>query len=111
MATDANVSLQVSMEVDNVEAKIQAVMDGMGVAPLGMGSVSAAVAAGQLALLQVEGFPFPMPWLLVYRKGELSPAAQRFRSHLLQFLPNCESVPAEAGVADATKDATSCRLG
>ncbi len=85
MATQAGISLQVAMEANHIEAKLHAVTDGVGIAPIGYHAAAPGLAAGQLAMLQVEGFPIRIDCLLVYRKGGLSPAAEVYRQHLLNY--------------------------
>ncbi len=84
MAAQADTELQVAMEVNNVEAQAQGAAIGLGVTALNYAVVAPAIAAGRLSLLHVEGFPARFQYSLVYRRGQLSPAAETFRQHLRQ---------------------------
>lgn len=96
LAARAGVSLRPVMEVSHIEAKVQAVVDGIGLAPVSSYGVAAALAAGQVALVRAEGFPIRLDWLVVHREGELSPAAQALKAHLLSYRGELEaSSPAD----------------
>jgi molybdate transport repressor ModE-like protein len=90
MVAEAGITLQVAMEFNNIEAKVQAVVDGIGLAPVSIYGVAGALAAGQVAVLQVEGFPIRLDWFVIHRQGELSPSAQAFRAHLLSYRQELE---------------------
>ncbi len=94
LAVEAGIRLRVSLEVNNLDARKKAVMGGLGIAVLSTYSVADELAAGQLALLQVEGFPLRLPWLVVYPRGPLSPAARAFRDHLLSYRAQVEAMTA-----------------
>lgn len=85
LAAEAGISLQVAMEANHIEAKLHAVTDGVGIAPIGSHAVVPGITAGQLALLQVEGFPIRIDYAVVHHKGNLSPAAGLYRRHLLTY--------------------------
>jgi DNA-binding transcriptional LysR family regulator len=85
MAAQAGIPLQVAMEANHIEAKLQAVADGVGIAPIGSYATVPGIAAGQLATLQVEGFPICIDYVVVHVKGNLSPAASLYRRHLLTY--------------------------
>ena len=85
LAAEAGINLQVAMEANHIEAKLHAVADGVGIAPIGSHAVVPGVTAGQLALLQVEGFPIRIEYAIVHQKGNLSPAAGLYRRHLLTY--------------------------
>jgi DNA-binding transcriptional LysR family regulator len=85
MAAQAGISLQVAMEANHIEAKLHAVADGVGIAPIGSHAAVPGVSAGQLALLQVEGFPIRIDYAVVHQEGRLSPAASLYRRHLLTY--------------------------
>jgi DNA-binding transcriptional LysR family regulator len=84
LAADGGVTLRVVWEVRNLEAQIQAAISGIGITPTMMDVVSSRVAAGQVALLHVEGFPFRFDLKLVRRPQPLSRAAEALRSHLMR---------------------------
>jgi len=59
------------------------VMSGLGVAYLSLHALRLELAAGQLAVLDVEGFPLHRRWYAVHLKGKrLSNAASGFRDYL-----------------------------
>ncbi|MCB1336335.1 MAG: LysR family transcriptional regulator [Maritimibacter sp.] len=79
----ANVTLTTHLEFDDVEAIKQGVISGLGVAYLSLQALRLELAAGELAVLDVEGFPMRRRWYAVHRQGKrLSTAAQGF----LEFL-------------------------
>jgi LysR family transcriptional regulator, low CO2-responsive transcriptional regulator len=96
MATKAGITLQMALEVNHIQAKVQAVNDGVGIAPIGTWGAAAAISAGQAVPLQVQGFPIRLSWFLVHRKGELTPGAQAYRDHLVQNTPLLANEPFEA---------------
>ena len=83
MAAEAGTSLRIVWEVRNLEAQIQGVASGLGITPTMMDAVASRLAAGQVALLAVEGFPVRFEMSLIRRPVPLSPAAQVVREHLL----------------------------
>jgi DNA-binding transcriptional LysR family regulator len=85
MAAQAGISLQVAMEANHIDAKLHAVADGVGIAPIGSHAAGPGVSAGQLSLLQVEGFPIRIDYAVVHQEGNLSPAASSYRRHLLSY--------------------------
>ena len=84
MAADAGTSLRIVWEVRNLEAQIQAVASGLGITPTMMEAVASRVAANQVEVLAVEGFPVRFDVSLIRRPEPLSPAAQAVREHLLR---------------------------
>jgi DNA-binding transcriptional LysR family regulator len=84
MAADAGASLRVVWEVRNLEAQIQAVVSGLGITLTMMDAVASRVAAKQIELLAVEGFPVHFEVSLIRRPEPLTPAAQAVREHLLR---------------------------
>ena len=48
-------------------------------------------------LLQVEGFPQRLPWVLVHLPTPLSPAAEAFKQHLLEYRGKLESLRGPGG--------------
>jgi DNA-binding transcriptional LysR family regulator len=73
------------MEANHIEAKLHAVADGVGIAPIGSHAAVPGITTGQLAILQVEGFPIRIDYAVVHHKGSLSPAAGLYRRHLLTY--------------------------
>jgi DNA-binding transcriptional LysR family regulator len=80
----AGVTLATHMEFDDSDAIKQGVISGLGVAYLSLHSLRLELAAGELAVLDVEGFPLRRRWYVVHRKGKrLSNAARAFHDYLL----------------------------
>jgi len=71
------------MELGSAEAIKQGVMAGLGISALSLHNLRLEIAAGQIVVLKVEGFPLRRRWNVVHRHGKkLSPAARSF----LEFL-------------------------
>ena len=74
-----------TLEMSSNETIKQAVMAGMGIAFLSMHTIGLELRAGRLALLAVNGLPVMREWYVIHRRGKrLSPAAQAFKSFLLE---------------------------
>ncbi|MBI2748722.1 MAG: LysR family transcriptional regulator [Burkholderiales bacterium] len=74
-----------TLEMSSNETIKQAVMAGMGVAFLSMHTIGLELRAGKLATLPVNGLPVMREWYVIHRRGKrLSPAAQAFKSFLLE---------------------------
>jgi len=84
-AAQEGITLQVAMETNHIEAKVRAVADGVGIAPIGSLAAVPGITAGQLTILQVEGFPIRIDYAVVHQKGNLSSAADLYRRHLLAY--------------------------
>lgn len=83
--TRADVSLRASVELDSIEAIKEGVAAGLGIAVLSRESIALEVANGDLAILDVQGFPLERQWYVVHLKGRrLSRAADALRQFLLQ---------------------------
>lgn len=79
------VALDHHMELDDNEAIKQGVISGLGVAFLSLHSLRLELAAGEIATLDVAGFPLRRRWYAVHRRGKhLSNAARAFLDYLLQ---------------------------
>ena len=71
------------MEFDDSEALKQGVASGLGIAYLSLSSLRLELAAGEIAVLDVEGFPLHRQWYAAHRKGKrLTNAAQAFLDFL-----------------------------
>lgn len=80
----AGVRLGAHMEFDDAEAIKHGVISGLGVAYLSLHALRLELAAGEIVLLDVEGFPLRRRWFAVYREGKrLTNAAQAFLDYLL----------------------------
>ena len=78
-------SARETLEMSSNETIKQAVMAGMGIAFLSMHTIGLELRAGRLALLAVNGLPVMREWYVIHRRGKrLSPAAQAFKSFLLE---------------------------
>jgi DNA-binding transcriptional LysR family regulator len=76
---------RVRMELGSNEAIKQAIVGGLGVSVLSEHTLVMDAPAGQIAVLDVEGFPIQRHWYLVYPAGkQLSVVARAFREHLRQ---------------------------
>ncbi|MEZ5652099.1 MAG: LysR family transcriptional regulator [Burkholderiaceae bacterium] len=81
---ERGLSINPVMEADSNETIKQAVMAGMGIGFLSLHTVRAELAAGRIALLDIEGLPLRRQWYVVtMRSRRLSPAAEEFRGFLL----------------------------
>ena len=79
----AGVKLSAHMEFDDLEAIKQGVISGLGLAYLPIHAVRLELAAGELEMLDVEGFPLRRRWFALHRRGRrLSNAAQGFLDYL-----------------------------
>jgi len=79
----AGVRLDTHMELDDSEALKQGVLSGLGVAYLSEHALRLELATGELAVLDVQGFPLRRRWYVAHRKGKrLSNAAQGFLDYL-----------------------------
>ena len=73
------------IEMSSNEAIKQSVEAGLGLGMVSVHTVELEVAAGRLALLDVESFPVLKRWFLVHREGKrLSPTARAFIDHVLE---------------------------
>lgn len=72
-------SINPYMELGSAEAIKQGVMAGLGISALSLHNLRLEIAAGQVVVLKVEGFPLRRRWNVVHRKDKnLSPAATSF---------------------------------
>lgn len=78
-------SLRTGLELGSIEAIKEGVAAGLGIAVLSRESIALEVTNGDLAILDVEGFPLKREWHVVHLKGRrLSLAAAALRQFLLQ---------------------------
>ena len=74
---------QAVMEASSNETIKQAVMAGMGLSFISRHTIALELAAGKLAILDVEGLPVVRAWHVMHRQGKrLSPAAEAFFEYL-----------------------------
>jgi len=77
--------LPVAMQISSTETIKQAVTAGMGIAFLSAHTIGLDLLAGNLVVLDVQGFPAMLNWYLVHnRTKRLPPAAAAFKDFLLQ---------------------------
>ncbi len=78
-------SSQVTLELGSIEAIKEGVAAELGIAVLPRESVAREIASGELAILNVQGFPLKRQWYVVHLRGRrLSRAAVAFRELLLE---------------------------
>ncbi|UJP06427.1 MAG: LysR family transcriptional regulator [Nitrosomonas sp.] len=83
--SEHNRKLRVRMELGSNEAIKQAVVGGLGIAVLSRHTLVLDAPMGQLAVLDVEGFPIKRHWYFAYPSGkQLSVVAQTFLQYLRQ---------------------------
>jgi DNA-binding transcriptional LysR family regulator len=72
------------MQMTRNEAIKQAVRSGLGLSVVSAHTIELELETGRLVTLDVQGFPLPRDWYLVYRRGRrLSPAAKAFKDFVL----------------------------
>jgi DNA-binding transcriptional LysR family regulator len=77
--------LNITMEIHSTETIKQAVIAGMGIAFLSAHTIGLELRAGNLVILDVQGFPAMLNWYLVHnRTKRLPPAATAFKEFLLR---------------------------
>jgi len=84
IAQERGHSLRIVMEAQDIYARIQAVVAGLGIAPMYLEAVANEIAAGRVARLNVEGFPQRLERFIVSAKSGMSPDARDFSEHLLK---------------------------
>jgi len=78
-------SPETHMEFDDSEAIKQGVISGLGIAFLSMHAMRLELASGEIAVLDVEGFPLRRRWYVAHRaEKRLTGAARSFLEYLLQ---------------------------
>jgi len=83
--------LRPELELGSNEAIKQAVRGGHGLAVISLHAVLLELDSGLLALPRVPHFPAPVHWYLIQRKGARpSPAAEAFREHLVEAMPEVD---------------------
>lgn len=77
--------LNIAMHIHSTETIKQAVVAGMGIAFLSAHTISLDLLAGNLVVLDVQGFPAMLNWYLVHnRTKRLAPVAAAFKEFLLR---------------------------
>lgn len=100
LAVEAGIVLKVVLELRDVEAQLQAVSGGIGITALPAASLKARIAAEQLSVLQVRGFPMRQHWCVVHAGGQLTDAAQTLRDFLFDYVATMmpDSLPATSAL-------------
>jgi LysR family transcriptional regulator, low CO2-responsive transcriptional regulator len=76
--------LNIAMEIKSTETIKQAVIAGMGISFLSAHAIGLELQAGNLVVLDVQGFPSMQNWYVVHRKNKrLPPVALAFKGFLL----------------------------
>ena len=89
--SDHELPFQIAMEMNKNEAIKHAVEAGLGIGVVSLHTIRAEIASGQLAVLDVKGFPLKRLWYLVQREHKrLSPAATAFTEMVLHEAPGYE---------------------
>ena len=82
---ERGVRFHTDIEMTSNEAIKQAVEAGLGLGIVSIHTLELELETGRLKVLDVEGFPIERHWYIIQRKGKrLSPAAQAFRSFVLE---------------------------
>src|SRR4029077_17660134 len=77
--------LNIAMQISSTETIKQAVVAGMGIAFLSAHTIGLDLGAGNLVVLDVQGFPAMLNWYLVHnRTKRLPPVAAAFKDLLLR---------------------------
>jgi DNA-binding transcriptional LysR family regulator len=71
------------MEAQDIYARILAVINGLGIAPMYLDAAADAIAAGQVTALDVVGFPRNLERLIVTPRAGISMDANDFLAHLM----------------------------
>lgn len=87
-------TIKVRMELGSNEAIKQAIVGGLGVSVLSRHTLALDAPMGQLAILDVEGFPIPRHWYVAYASGkQLSIVARTFLDYLKNASTHLHDVP------------------
>jgi len=77
--------LDIAMQIQSTETIKQAVVAGMGIAFLSAHTIALDLRAGNLVVLDVQGFPAMLNWYLVHNRSKrLPPVAAAFKEFLLR---------------------------
>lgn len=115
---EQGLSLRVRMELGSNEAIKQAIVGGLGISVLSRHTLALDAPLGQLAILDVEGFPIQRHWYVAYPAGkQLTVVARTFLDYLKQApgqkvsdvpchhaeLGECPLLPAKVGSFNTEK--------
>ena len=91
MAEERGVSLNIVMVAQDIQPRIQAMLNGLGIGPTYADSVEPELESGRLRMLPVEGLPVRIERVILSPNAEMPMAAQAFREHLLRKRPAIET--------------------
>lgn len=98
--SEAGLQPRVRMQLGSTEAIKHAIVGGLGISALSLHSLTLDSTAGQLALLDVQGFPIMRRWHLVHWRGrELSLVARTFLDFAIEYEPEIRARLAQAEAA------------
>ena len=83
LAIERGLNLRIVMEAQDIYARILAVINGLGIAPMYLDAAADAIAAGQVTALDVVGFPRNLERLIVTPRAGISMDANDFLAHLM----------------------------
>jgi DNA-binding transcriptional LysR family regulator len=88
-----NISVSVRLELGSNEAIKQAIAGGLGISVLSRHTLTPEGANGDLAILDVQGFPIPRQWYVVHLSGkQLSVVAKTFLDYLMASASELEAL-------------------
>ncbi len=91
---EQGIKLKVRMELGSNEAIKQAIVGGLGISVLSKHTLSLDAPMGQLAMLDVQGFPIERQWYAAYPAGkQLSIVARTFLDYLKQAPKHIGGIP------------------
>lgn len=91
---EQGVTMKVRMELGSNEAIKQAIVGGLGISVLSRHTLALDAPLGQLAILDVEGFPIQRHWYVAYPAGkQLTIVAKTFLDYLKQAPKQASDVP------------------
>ncbi|ARO86644.1 LysR family transcriptional regulator [Nitrosospira lacus] len=114
--SEQGLKLKIRMELGSNEAIKQAIIGGLGISVLSRHTLALDAPMGQLAVLDVQGFPIDRQWYYAYPSGkQLSIVAQAFLSYLQQapqFLVevSCNTRPSDTELPGFVEAPTSERM-
>lgn len=88
LLTEAGIKVNVRWEMDSAQALLQAVVSGMGVTAIDKDQAAPFVARGEVAVLNVDGFPLHSDWCICWRANDSRPAILRLRDFFVEHTTN-----------------------
>jgi molybdate transport repressor ModE-like protein len=84
LAIDRGLNLRIVMEAQDIYARILAVVNGLGIAPMYLDAAADALAANRITMLDVVGFPRHLERVIVTPRAGISADATGFLAHLVR---------------------------